>query len=112
MAYCYSCSVVCLLAIQLAQCQFPGISNAKKHMEAILSNSTRKLLWPETSKRLIAVLFNITFGTLSFPISSAKSPTKKLNQSMCCLGYELGVRWGPRPHLERAASGPGRVLLH
>ena len=61
MAYCYSCSVVCLLAIQL---------------EAILSNSTRKLLWPETSKRLIAVLFNITFGTL-VPYIFCQEPHKK-----------------------------------
>jgi len=74
--------------IQLAQCWFPGlaISNAKiyiffqiKYTEAILSNSTRKLLWFEISKMLIAdkkvnflckvVLFIIViFGTLSFPI--------------------------------------------
>jgi len=49
--------------IQLAQCWFPGltISNAKiyiffqiKYTEAILSNSTRKLLWFEISKMLIA----------------------------------------------------------
>ena len=46
-------------------------------MEAILSNSTRKLLWFEITKRLIAVLknklivlFSIIFGTLSFPISN------------------------------------------
>jgi len=51
--------------IQLAQYWFPGlaISNAKiyffsnkiKYTEAILSNSTRKLLWFEISKMLIAV---------------------------------------------------------
>jgi len=50
--------------IQLAQCWFPGlaISNAEilkifqiKSMEAILSNSNRKLLWFEISKMLIAV---------------------------------------------------------
>jgi len=51
--------------IQLAQCWFPGlaISNAKyeyifpiKYMEAILSNSTRKLLWWfEITEVLIAV---------------------------------------------------------
>jgi len=40
-------------------------------MEAILSNSTRKLLWLEITKMLIAfrnkfiVLFIIIFGTLS-----------------------------------------------
>jgi len=44
-------------------------------MEAILSNSTRKLLWFEIIKMLIAVLKSklivliiIIFGTLSFPI--------------------------------------------
>jgi len=46
-----------------------------KYTEAILSNSTRKLLWFEISKMTIAVLqiklivsFIIIFGTLSFPI--------------------------------------------
>ena len=45
------------------------------HTEAILSNSTRKLLWFEITKMLIAVLKNklmvlliIIFGTLSFPV--------------------------------------------
>jgi len=72
--------------IQLAQCWFSelAISNAKmyiffqiKYTEAILSNSTRKLLWFEISKMLIAVFKNkfivsfiIIFGTLSFPIGS------------------------------------------
>jgi len=44
-------------------------------MEAILSNSTRTLLWFEIAKMLIAVLkhkfivlFIIIFSTLSFPI--------------------------------------------
>jgi len=51
--------------IKLAQCWFPGlaISSAKmnksifqiKYMEAIMSNSTRKLLWFEISKMSIAV---------------------------------------------------------
>jgi len=51
--------------IQLAQCWFPGlaVSNAKKYKyifqikytEAILSNSSRKLLWFEITKMLIAV---------------------------------------------------------
>jgi len=46
-----------------------------KYTEAILSNSTRKLLRFEISKMLITVLkinlllFIIIFGTLSFPIS-------------------------------------------
>jgi len=48
---------------QLAQCRFPGlaISNAKmyffqiKYTEAILSNSTQKLLWFELTKMLTAV---------------------------------------------------------
>ena len=45
-----------------------------KYAEAILSNSTRKLLWFEVSKTLIAVLRNkfivlfiVIFDTLSFP---------------------------------------------
>jgi len=51
--------------IQLAQCRFPGlaISNGKilmyifqiKYTKAISSNSTRKLLWFEITKMLIAV---------------------------------------------------------
>jgi len=68
--------------IQLAQCWFPGpaTSNAKilinfqiKYTEAILSNSTRKLLWFEITKMLIAVSRNkfivsfiIIYATLSF----------------------------------------------
>jgi len=52
------------MPMQLAQCWFPGlaISNAKiyyifqiKYTEAILSNSTRKMLWFEVTKMLIAV---------------------------------------------------------
>ena len=46
-----------------------------KYTEAILSNSTRQLLWFEITKVLIASLrkkiivsFIIIFGTLSFPI--------------------------------------------
>ena len=50
--------------MQLAQCRFPGmaISNVKilthfqiKYTEAILSNSTRRLLWFEITKMLITV---------------------------------------------------------
>ena len=48
--------------------------NRLKYTEAIVSNSTRKLLWFEMTKVLIAVLENklivlfvIIFGTLSFP---------------------------------------------
>ena len=47
-----------------------------KYTEAILSNSTRKLLWFEISKMLmytlknkVIVSFIIIFGTLSFRIS-------------------------------------------
>jgi len=69
--------------IQLAQCWFPGwpFQTLKcKYMfqtkctKAILSNSTRKLLWFEITNMLIAVLkykfvsFIIIFGTLSFPM--------------------------------------------
>jgi len=50
-----------------------------KCTEAILSNSTRKLLWFEIGKMLIAVLkskfivlFIMIFGTLSFPITIDK----------------------------------------
>jgi len=47
-----------------------------KYTEAILSNSTRKLLWFEITKMLIAVIMKnllchlniIIFGTLSFPV--------------------------------------------
>ena len=70
--------------IELAQCWSPGlaISNAKiwiglhfsnKIYDAISSNSTRKLLWFESAKMLIAVLTNkfivlfvITSGTYTF----------------------------------------------
>ena len=48
-----------------------------KYTEAILSNSTRKLIWFEITKMLIAVKRNkfivsfiIIFGILSFPISN------------------------------------------
>ena len=46
-----------------------------KYTEAILSNSTRKLLWFEITKMLIAVYEKnivsliIIFGTLSFPVA-------------------------------------------
>ena len=50
-----------------------------KYTEAILSDSTRKLLWFEISKMLIAVLTNkfivsfiIIFGTLTFPTAVVK----------------------------------------
>ena len=72
--------------IQLAQCwlqawPFPMLKHEYifqiKYIEAILSNSTRKLLWFEITKTLIAVLKNllmvsfiVIFGTLSFPIKS------------------------------------------
>ena len=48
-----------------------------KYTEAILSNSTRKLLWFEIVKMPIAVSrnkfivsFSIIFGALSFPVGS------------------------------------------
>jgi len=80
--------------IPLAQCWFSGLAifNAKninrpiffqvKYTEAILSNSTRKLLWFEITKMLIAVknkfivLFIIIFGALSFPIAVDFSSSK------------------------------------
>jgi len=70
--------------IQLAQCRFPGLAISNDEMliyflnkiYVILSNSTRKLVWFETAKILIAVpekniilSFIIIFGTLSFPIT-------------------------------------------
>jgi len=74
--------------IQLAQCRFPGLAFPMlqykyvfqlKYTEAILSNSTRKPLWFEVTKMLVAVfknkfivLFVIIFGTLSFPIASKR----------------------------------------
>jgi len=63
-----------------------------KYTEAILSNSTRRLLWFEIIKMLIAVLkkskfivlFIIIFGILSFPISARDRnslvPRKELKQ--------------------------------
>jgi len=57
--------------IQLAQSSFPGlaISNADRHFqikytEAILSNSTGKLLWFEITKMLIAILRNLPCHTI------------------------------------------------
>jgi len=51
------------LPIQLAQCWFPGLKYKYifqiKYTEAILSNSTWKLLWFEIIKVLIAVLQNL-----------------------------------------------------
>jgi len=56
-----------------------------KYTEAILSNSTRKLLWFEITNMLIAVkkikfivLFIIIFGTLSSPVQCHK---KLVNRS-------------------------------
>jgi len=58
------------------QCYNMNIFFQIKYTEAILSNSTRKLLWFEITEMLIAVLkskfialFIIIFGTLSFPIA-------------------------------------------
>ena len=72
--------------IQLAQCRFPGlaVSNAeilvyfwKNYTDAILSNSTRKMLCFEITKVLkcslrkkTIVSFITIFGALSFPVSS------------------------------------------
>ena len=47
-----------------------------KYTEAILSNTTQKLLWFEITKMLtevkkITVSFILSFGTLSFPIAPA-----------------------------------------
>jgi len=52
-----------------------------KYTDAILSNSTRKLLWSEITGMLIAVferkktrVFIIISGTLSFPLQTSCSP--------------------------------------
>ena len=57
-------------------------------MEAILSNSTRKLLRFEITKMPIAVLKNkpilsfiIIFGTLLFPIGSSSSSSASVTQT-------------------------------
>ena len=57
-------------------------------MEAILSNSTRKRLWFEIRKLVIALYgskfiasFIIVFGTLSFPIDKSKYLTSFTCQS-------------------------------
>ena len=72
------------MPILLAQCRFPGlaVSSAKiqiyffqiKYTAALLPSSTRKLLWFEITKMLIAVFLNkfivsfiIIFGTFSLP---------------------------------------------
>jgi len=72
--------------IQLPQCSFTGLAISSainiyfqiNYTEAILPNSSRKLLWFEITKMLIAVLKNkftvlsvIIFGTLSFPVGNA-----------------------------------------
>jgi len=55
-----------------------------EYTEAILSNSTREMLWFEITKMLIAVLekkfivsFIVIFGTLSFPVCSCCGHTSK-----------------------------------
>jgi len=66
------------------------------YTEAISSNSTRKLLWFETTKMLIAVLksqfillFVIIFGTFSFPTMSEHLPSSEKNAAV---GIPLAVR--------------------
>ena len=91
--------------IQLAQCRFPdglrghfqcsniNIFFQTEYAEAILSNSTRKLLWFEISKMMIAVyknnfivLFITIFGTLSFPTGNdfrhSRLPSKHISRSV------------------------------
>jgi len=89
--------------IKLAQCRFPGlaISDAKmliyfqiKYTEAILSKNTRKLLWFEITKMLIAVYeknIKILFGTLSFPISQYRQYVKLISLRTCVAGSYLSV---------------------
>jgi len=57
-----------------------------KYTEAILSNSTGKLLWTEITKMLIAVykklftaLFIIIFGALSFPMQFVRTFYETVN---------------------------------
>jgi len=68
-----------------------------KYTEAIFTNSTRKLLWFEISKMLIAVknkfivLFIIISGTLSFPIKQCSVRLCKIALIGNCL--ILRVQW-------------------
>jgi len=65
--------------IQLAQCRFRGLAISDVKILIYFSNkiygsnfiSTPKLLWFETTKKII-VSFVIIFGTFSFPISILK----------------------------------------
>jgi len=73
-----------------------------KYTEAILSNSTRKLLWFEITKLLIAVLrinllchFIIIFGTLSFPVGLS---LKIGNGMECELTIGLGENGNVKIH--------------
>jgi len=76
-----------------------------KYAEAILSNSTRKLLWCEITKMLIAVfkkiivLFTIIFGTFSFPVDEPIEVPFGI----------YGFRWDPRNHVFRWRLGSHRV---
>ena len=69
-----------------------------KYTEAILSNSTRKLLWFEITKMLIAVKkisllsFIIIIGTLSFPVGR---------------NYQRSV--GLRPQVSAVAGEPAEM---
>ena len=66
-----------------------------KYTEAILSNSTRKLLSFEITEMLIAVyknskiivLFLIIFGTLSFPIGARAALPETLSAAGCTCQY-------------------------
>jgi len=115
--------------IQLAQCWFPGlaISNAEiqinffriEYTEAVLSNSTRKLLWFEITKMLIAilnnkfvVLFVIIFSTLLFPITRNRRCEKRriveVTRQVAVRIRHCGVYSNSPP---RAAADRGRNLM-
>ena len=72
-----------------------------KYTEAILSNSTRKLLWFEISKMLIAVLkkfivsYSIIFGTLSFPIEPPAYFIERVHLCVLLDAHETARRAGP-----------------
>ena len=107
--------------IQLAQCCFPGlaISNAKIFLILfliyifLLIDSTRKPLWFEITKMLIAVLKNkrivsfiIIFGTLSFPVAwSSCSGVTICSVLPVCVDDVMSERGQ-----ERATGRVGRML--
>jgi len=72
-----------------------------KYTEAVLSNSTRKLLWFEITKMPIAVLkskyielFIIIFGILSLPVRNVGVPARAAVGAAAVVGGGLAQRAG------------------